>query len=100
MPGGLQFTNLDRKTQFFVLFAECQRREAEGMFALNQGNLPTAEAAFEECLERARQIDVGELRARSLENLAKLAEQKGLPKKALEFFQQAEAARQAGAGRA
>jgi hypothetical protein len=73
LPGGLQFANLDRKTQFFVLFAECQRREAEGMFALNQGNLPTAEAAFKECLERAGQIDVGELRARSLENLARLA---------------------------
>lgn len=99
LPAGLNFADLDRKTQFFVLFAECQRREAEGMFALNQGNLALAEAAFGECLERADQIDVGELRARSLENLARLAEKKGLAKEAIAFLQQAEDARKSGPAR-
>ena len=99
LPDGLQFSSLDRKTQFFVLFAECQRREAEGMFALEQGNLQMAEAAFKECLDRAGQIDVGELRARSLENLGRLAEKTGRTRDALVFLQQAEAARQPGAGR-
>lgn len=99
LPAGLTFTDLDRKTQFFVLFAECQRREAEGMFALNRGDLAAAEAAFEECVERARQIDVGELGARGFENLARAAEKKGLAKEALAFLRQAEEARRAGAAR-
>ncbi len=100
LPPGLTFATLDRKTQFFVLFAECQRREAEGMFALNQGQLALAEAAFKECVERADEIGVGELRARSLENLARLAEKKGLAKDALRFLQQAEDARKPGTPRA
>src|SRR5438552_1826035 len=50
------FDELDRKTQFFVLFGEWTRREFEGMMALNSGELGRAEEIFQECLQRAGQI--------------------------------------------
>src|ERR1051326_6602871 len=60
----LPFAQLDRKTQFFVLFQEWTRREMEGSMALNAGQLDEAKKIFSECLERAQQIEVGELVAR------------------------------------
>lgn len=69
----LPFEELDHKTQFFVLFAEWTRREMEGGYALNNGDPAGAKATFEECLERARQLGVGELLARSHEGLARVA---------------------------
>jgi hypothetical protein len=64
------FEALDHKTQFYVLFQEWTRRELEANQALNVGDLTTAQAVFEECLARAEQLDVAELRARSHEGLA------------------------------
>lgn len=73
---GIPFTSLDRKTQFFTLFAEWSRRETDGLMLMNSGDLAGAEAVFHEGLERARQIDVAELAARSYENLARVAERR------------------------
>ncbi|MBI4313028.1 MAG: hypothetical protein HY681_14805 [Chloroflexi bacterium] len=77
LPLPLPFDRLDRKTQFYVLFQEWSRREMEGMMALNGGNLEEAERTFKECLERARQIEVRELMARSYEGLMRLAQKRG-----------------------
>jgi len=73
----IPFAKLDRKTQFFVLFQEWTRREMEGMMALNGGQIEEAKNIFNECLERAREIEVGELVARSYENLARVADKLG-----------------------
>ena len=73
----LPFSQLDRKTQFFVLFQEWSRREMEGAMALNGGNIDEAKKIFNECLERAQQIEVGELVARSYEDLARIADKLG-----------------------
>ena len=64
------FEALDHKTQFYVLFQEWTRRELEANTARNGGDLATAQAIFEECLARAEQLDVAELKARSHEGLA------------------------------
>lgn len=68
------FPELDRKTQFYVLFNEWQTRETEGMMALNNGALDQAENIFQECITRAEQIEVPELKARSYEGLMRLAQ--------------------------
>lgn len=90
---GVSFDSLDRKSQFFVLFAEWQRRETEGLLALNGGNLADAETVFKECLERADQIDVNELRARSYENLMRVAERRGDAESAMNWLNEANSAR-------
>lgn len=66
----MPFEALDHKTQFYVLFQEWTRRELEGNTARNGGDLDGARTIFEECLARADQLDVAELRARSHEGLA------------------------------
>lgn len=76
IPMPMPFNELDRKTQFFVLFSEWQRRETEGMVELNSGQLDTAENTFRECLERAEQIEVTELEARSYEGLMRIAQRR------------------------
>jgi hypothetical protein len=73
----MPFAQLDRKTQFFVLFQEWTRREMEGMMAMNGGQIDQAKKIFDECLQRAHQIEVGELVARSYEDLAKIADRLG-----------------------
>jgi hypothetical protein len=73
----MPFSQLDRKTQFFVLFQEWTRREMEGAMMLNSGELAEATSTFDECLERAQQIEVGELIARSYEDLGKVADKAG-----------------------
>jgi hypothetical protein len=84
---------LDRKTQFFVLFQEWTRRELEATTARNMGDLDGARAAFEECLERADQLDVNELRARSYEDLAAVAADEDDEAAADRWLDAAEAAR-------
>jgi hypothetical protein len=74
---GFTFDDLDRKTQFFVLFNEWTRRELEGMGELNAGHTDGAETIFAECVERARQLDVSELLARSYEGLMRVAQKRG-----------------------
>jgi len=66
----MPFEALDRKTQFYVLFQEWTRRDLEAHTASNGGDLRGARAIFEECLARADDLDVAELRARSHEGLA------------------------------
>ena len=75
----MPFAELDRETQFFVLFGEWTRCEFEGMHALTQGDLEGADLKLGECIERARQIDVAELEARSCEGLMRVAQRRDDP---------------------
>jgi hypothetical protein len=93
IPLPLPFDELDRKTQFFVLFGEWTRREFEGMSALNAGDVEGARATFEECLDRATGIEVSELVARSYEGLMRAAEKAGDIAAAREWSQKAVEAR-------
>jgi hypothetical protein len=89
----LPFSQLDRKTQFFVLFQEWTRREMEGSMALNGGQLDEAKKIFSECLERAQQVEVGELVARSYEDLARIADKLGDRAAGRDYSQRAAQAR-------
>ena len=84
------FDELDRPTQFHVLFAEFRRRHAEASVARNAGRLDEAEAAFRECLDRADQIDVPILKADSYEGLMTVAERRGDREQARRYLQMAE----------
>jgi hypothetical protein len=95
LPGGFSFDDLDRKTQFFVLFNQWTQRELEGMALLNSGAVDDAETAFNECVERARQIDVNELLARSYEGLMRVAETRGDAPRVREWSAKAQEARRA-----
>ncbi len=70
----IPFEDLDRKTQFCVLFMEWSRRELEGMMALNSGDVSLASSIFQECEKRASQLGVGELVARSYEGRMRCAQ--------------------------
>jgi hypothetical protein len=70
----MPFEQLDHKTQFFVLFQEWTRRELDANMARDSGDPGTALPIFGECLARADQLDVAELRARSHEGLASVYE--------------------------
>jgi hypothetical protein len=72
-PLPMPFDKLPRKTQFSVLFGEWSRCEMEATYAMGEGRNDVARAGFDECLDRARQIAVPELVARSHEGLARLA---------------------------
>jgi hypothetical protein len=69
----LPFDELDRPTQFSVLWGEFSRRLLEGSHALFEGDASQARAIYLECLERAQQLDVPELIARSHEGIARAA---------------------------
>jgi len=77
LPLPIPYGELDRKTQFFVLFQEWSRREMEAMMALNGGDADGAAKIFDECVERAKQIDVKELVARSYKGHARVAQRRG-----------------------
>jgi hypothetical protein len=66
------------------------------MSKLNGGAVSEAEAIFNECVERAQQIGVNELLARSYEDLMRVAEMRGDAAQAGEWSGKAEAARRAG----
>ena len=70
----MPFEALDHKTQFYVLFQEWTRVENEGVMARTAGDLGRARTLFKECLARAKQLHVRELKARSHENLASVYE--------------------------
>jgi hypothetical protein len=89
----LPFEQLDHKTQFYVLFQEWTRREMEGLFALDGGNLPESMTIFKECLQRALQLEVAELIARSYENMAKVADHAGKRAEGRRYARKAAAAR-------
>jgi len=73
----LKFDELDRETQFHVLWGEWSRRELEGMLLLGRGDTGGARSTFEECLGRACQLEVNELIARSYEDLMRVAQKNG-----------------------
>ena len=77
VPLPMPFDRLNEETQFYVLFGEWTRREVDGGVALNNGDLATAEAIFSECLERAEQLAVPELKARTYEDFVRIAERTG-----------------------
>jgi hypothetical protein len=87
------FEELDRKTQFFVLVNQWSYRDLQGWSALDSGALDAAEAIFGECAERALQLDVGELEARSYEGMQAVADKRGRPDDALVWSTKAGAAR-------
>jgi hypothetical protein len=89
----LPFEQLDRKTQFFVLVNEWSYREMQGWAALNSGAVDLAEAIFAECLERAVQVEVGELKARSYGGLQAVEEKSGRQDEALKYSAMGLAAR-------
>jgi tetratricopeptide (TPR) repeat protein len=70
----MPFDALDHKTQFYVLFQEWTRVENEAVMARIRGDIEQARTLFQECLARAEQLDVPELKARSHENLASVYE--------------------------
>jgi hypothetical protein len=71
------FDDLDRKTQFFVLCNEWTYRDMQAWSALTTGSVDVAEAIFTECVERAVQLEVGELEARSYDGLQEVADKRG-----------------------
>ena len=77
IPLPVPFDQLDEETQFHVLFGEWTRREMEGQLALNGGDLAAAESIFNECLQRAEQIAIPELKARSYEGFMRIAQRTG-----------------------
>jgi len=89
----IPFSQLDRKTQFFVLFQEWTRREMEGSMALNAGQTQEATNIFKECLARAQEIEVAELVARSYEGLCRVSERLGDRTAARSYSQKAVQAR-------
>jgi hypothetical protein len=90
----MPFDALDRKTQFYVLFQEWTRRDLEANTARNTGDLDAAKTGFEECLARAEQLDVAELRARSYEGLGSVLDMQGDRKRSREMLEAAIAARE------
>ncbi len=86
----MPFEELDRPTQFHVLFAECRRRLMEASAARNAGRLDEADAAFRECLERADQIEVPILKADAYEGIMTVAEKRGDRAQARRYLQMAE----------
>ena len=92
----IPFDQLDRKTQFFVLFNGWTQREMQGMVALNNGEVDKAEQIFQECLQRADQIDVAELRARSYEGLMRVAQKRNDRQAEKQWIQAAQKARSEG----
>lgn len=94
LPLPVPFDQLDRKTQFFILFSEWTRSEMQGMALLNSGRVEDAERTFQECLARADQIDVAELRARSYEGLLRVAQKRGDRQAQQTWLQKARQARQ------
>jgi tetratricopeptide (TPR) repeat protein len=86
----LPFDELDRPTQFHVLFGECRRRLLQASAARNGGRLDEAEAAFRECLERADQIEVPILKADAYEGLMTVAEKRGDREQARRYLRMTE----------
>ena len=93
VPVPVPVPDLDRETQFFVLFSEWQRREAEGMLALSNGDPRLAQEIFQECRDRAEQLDIAELRARSYEGLMHVAQRLGDGKAEAKWSGEAQRAR-------
>ena len=96
LPLPVPFDQLDRETQFYVLFGEWSRRELEANQALFSGDTAGAQTIFSECLARAEQLDVGELQARSYEGFVRVAQKRGDRHAERQWLDAALAARKAG----
>lgn len=94
VPLPVPFNELPHEMQFYVLFQEWTRRELEGNQMLDSGDHAAAEAIFGECLQRAEQLDVGELKARSYEGLTRVANKMGKREDARKWLKAALAARE------
>ena len=77
LPLPMPFDDLDRATQFHVLWGENSRRLTEATALSSSGKLDEAEAAFRECLERADQLDVPVLKAKAYEGLMNVSQRRG-----------------------
>ena len=95
LPAGFAFDDLDRKTQFFVLFNEWTQRNMVAISRLNDGAVDEAETIYNEGVERAQQLEVNELLARSYEGLMRVAETRGDAPAVQAWSAKAEAARRA-----
>jgi tetratricopeptide (TPR) repeat protein len=71
------FDDLDRRTQFALLFGDWWTRAREVQDALTRGDVAEAESICAECVERALQLDVGALLALSFEGHLQVAEKRG-----------------------
>ena len=90
VPLPLAFEELDRPTQFHVLFGECRRRLTEASLLRNQGRLDEATEAFRECVERADQIDVPILKSDAYQGLVTVFEKRGDRAQASRYLHMAE----------
>jgi hypothetical protein len=97
-PLPVPFEELDRPTQFSVLFGDWSRREAEASYTRNQGDNTSAQFIFEECLARAQQIEVPELIARSYEGLATVAARLNQRAEEVRYLERAVAVRESARG--
>jgi len=86
----LPFDELDRKTQFHVLFAECRRVIMEASNQRNAGQLVEAAAGFREVLERADQIDVPILKCDAYQGLMTVEEKLGQRERAAHYLKLSE----------
>jgi hypothetical protein len=73
----MPFDELDRATQFHVLFGECRRRLTEAASLRNGGRLEQADAAYNECLQRADQLEVPILKSDAYQGLLSVAQMRG-----------------------
>jgi hypothetical protein len=97
LPGdlaSLPWSSLTARNRFFVLVAAWALRETEGMAALSANEFAQAGEVFQECLIRAKYMQVPELIARSCEDLGELATVSGDEPQAQEWRTAAERARQ------
>jgi hypothetical protein len=73
----MPFDELDRSTQFHVLFGECRRRLTEAASLRNSGALEQADAMYNECLQRADQLEVPILKSDAYQGLLCVAQMRG-----------------------
>jgi CHAT domain-containing protein len=71
------FNELDQQTQFCVLFSDWVYYELQGNLALASNRLEEAKILFEDCLNRAVQVAINILKARSITGLLGIAEKHG-----------------------
>lgn len=97
LPGdlaSLPWSSLTARNRFFVLVAAWALRETDGIAALRVSDFDQAGEVFQECLIRARHMQVPELIARSYEDLGELAAASGDEPQAQEWRIAAERAGQ------
>jgi hypothetical protein len=73
----LTFGELDGQTQFCVLFTDWIYYEFQGNMALSNNQLEEAKYLFEDCFNRAIQLNINILKARSIVGLLGIAEKRG-----------------------